>query len=205
MPIGTSIIGGELKNFRIGPIPKNISIHTRPILARVNKSVFGIIGQLIKKSKFLDLFSGSGTVGLEAVSRGAQKVVFVDHSFQVVQWIRKIIARFSEKNRAFFENKDLSVVQCDILKNLYHIGGKYDFIFLSPPYKVRSIPTAWTTKLLQIIYNAHLLSSHSWIILQHHIKENFQVHIGLDCFRKEYYGDTCVSFLRLKALKGVKV
>ena len=205
MPIGTSIISGELKNFRIGPIPKSISTHTRPILARINKSVFGIIGQLIVDSTFLDLFSGSGTVGLEAVSRGARKVIFIDNSTKVVTWIRKIIDQFSSKNKVFFQNKDLSVVQCDIFKGLKWIGCQYDCIFLSPPYKVRGVSTCWTAQLLQIIFSASLLSPNSLIVVQHHIKENFQVHACLNCFRKEYYGDTCVSFFKLKDIKGAEV
>jgi len=102
---------------------------TRPTTDRIKETLFNILGSNVSGSVFLDLFAGSGSVGLEAVSRGALRAVFVDHSRRAVSCIRDNIE---------FTKFDL---QCDVLcmdfmAGLKALEGQYvfDILFLDPPY-----------------------------------------------------------------------
>src|SRR5262249_37512336 len=113
---GTQILGGELRGMDIGPLPNHI--FARPILARIRKSLFDILKTRVPDGKFLDLFSGSGTVGLEALSRGAEKVVFVDQNPQCTRWIEQVIARLSQRNKHFFPGRNIEIHRADATSDL---------------------------------------------------------------------------------------
>lgn len=102
---------------------------TRPTTDRIKETLFNILGPDVPGSVFLDLFAGSGSVGLEAVSRGASRAVFVDHSRRAVSCIRENIQ---------FTKFDLTcdVFCMDFMAALKMIEGQYvfDILFLDPPY-----------------------------------------------------------------------
>ena len=82
---GLRVIGGELKGRRLNQVGGN---STRPISSRVKEALFNIIGVDIKNSAFLDLFGGTGGVGIEAISRGAERVVFVEDDSRTLSTLR---------------------------------------------------------------------------------------------------------------------
>ena len=101
---------------------------TRPTLDRVKESIFNIIQSQIINSNFLDVFSGSGAIGLEAASRGAKKVILCDKSKDAINIINKNIEKTHLKEKIELYNLDYET----LLKN--KIKEKMDIIYIDPPY-----------------------------------------------------------------------
>ncbi len=120
------IIGGSARSIRLKTVEGE---DTRPTADRIKETLFNILGDEVSGAIVLDLFAGSGGLGLEAVSRGAQKAVFVDHSGKAVSCIRDNIEAtgFGDK---------CEVMRMDFRSALKSMAGKYKFglVFLDPPY-----------------------------------------------------------------------
>ena len=101
--------------------------NTRPTLDRVKESVFNILGNVFYEKNVLDLFAGSGALGLEALSRGAKSCDFVDMSKDAINIIKKNIDKCGMKEFS-------SIYQIDFKDILKRTNKKYDFVFLDPPY-----------------------------------------------------------------------
>ncbi|MBI3552619.1 MAG: 16S rRNA (guanine(966)-N(2))-methyltransferase RsmD [Elusimicrobia bacterium] len=170
----------------------------RPISGRIKKSLFDIIRGLLPGSRFLDLFAGTGAVGIEALSRGAGSVVFVDLDKDCVAAIEATVTRMGlgSKARAVFGNalSDLSWLP-------YRAGlEQFDLIFLGPPYKdLEKRPLAYSGKALARVAQAKLLAPGGWMIAQHHVKEDVPAPVGFERVRREKYGDTFLDFFRPSA------
>ena len=102
-------------------------IGTRPTMNRVKESVFATIQDYVKDSIFLDLFAGSGNIGIEAISNGASFCYFVDNNRIAIDIIKKSVNKFDISNKCNLINKDYK----EALKNFKE---KFDIIFLDPPY-----------------------------------------------------------------------
>lgn len=130
-------------------------IETRPTLNRVKESLFNIINQKIYDSKVLDLFSGSGAIGLEFASRGAKEVILCDKSKKAVDIIQQNI------NKTHLEEK-VKLYNCDFKDLLINLKGeKFDIIYLDPPYK-----TDYIKEALQEILNLNLNKKETLIIAE---------------------------------------
>lgn len=158
-------------------------------MRRVKQSLFDIIGRKVENSNFLDLFAGMGSVGIEAISRGAKKTVFVDKDPDCVRIINANLNMCEFKDRA-------EVIRGDIISWMsrgisYNPGEKYNLIFIGPPFKLN------LTKIsLEIVSKYGLLESEGWIICQHHIKEELPGKPDNAPFvlsRQEKYGKTMLS------------
>jgi len=163
--MGIRIIAGKLKNREIKGIPKDKEI--RPILSRIKKSLFDIIRPKISGAKFLDLYAGTGSVGIEAISRGADLVIFVEVDEKLVRILKKNLERFKIENQ-------VEVYQRDILLGLDWLsdfkGEKFfDIIFIGPPYKENL-----TNKTLELISQSGILKENGIIVAQHHKKEKVE-------------------------------
>jgi 16S rRNA (guanine(966)-N(2))-methyltransferase RsmD len=186
------IIAGSRKNRRVFSLP--MSHPVKPISARMRKSVFDIIRPYITGSIFLDLYAGVGTVGLEALSRGAQKAVFVDYDPRCIKVIDKNI-----KNLGFVDNSVL--LKADILKGLiwlkYYSPEGFDIIYIGSPYRDEdNNPLMYSSKTIEMAYSEGLLSEYGFIISQHHNKEKIELPAGLKIYRTEKYGDTIIDFIK---------
>lgn len=122
------VISGSAKGKKLNTIK---GIETRPTLDRVKEALFNIIQFNIKEKVVLDLFSGSGALGIEALSRGAKKAVFCDTSLDAVKIIEQNLNATKLINKSAIINKDY----LDALKELGEKNNKFDLIFLDPPYK----------------------------------------------------------------------
>jgi 16S rRNA (guanine966-N2)-methyltransferase len=167
----------------------------RPISGRIKQSVFDIIAGLVPGSKFLDVFAGTGAVGLEALSRGADYAFFIDLSKACVAQIDAALVKtgLKAKGRAHMGNalSDLSWV------NFRSGVSKFDLIYFGPPYKDEAgRPLALSTPALRKMAEADLLAPKGWMMLQHQVKEEVEVPAGYELFRREKYGDTFVDFIR---------
>lgn len=102
----------------------------RPTLDRVKENIFNIIGPKIRNSVVLDLFAGSGALGIEALSRGAGKCYFVDNSKKSIELVKLNLCYtgLEANSEIFFTDAD------NAIKNLYNRGEKIDYIFVDPPY-----------------------------------------------------------------------
>lgn len=190
---GMTIIGGNFKRLKVGAVPKGLFV--RPMLARMKKSLFDILKTRIAGSAFLDLFAGSGSVGLEALSRGARKVVFIEANPQCQKWIEANLREIAEKG--ILPQPEAKVHRADVLSGLAWLGDKFDIVFSGAPYKDRNKrPLFFVQSLLRAIEKDGLLKEDGWFIAQHHNKEKFETPPSWDFFRQEHYGDNVFSFFK---------
>jgi 16S rRNA (guanine966-N2)-methyltransferase len=179
------IISGSLKGKKLFSLPgKNI----RPTSGRIKESIFNILPSLDRKTMVLDLFAGTGSLSLEALSRGAAHAVLIDNAKASINVIyRNLIAcRFKEHSR---------VIAWDIVMNLnclMRLPRTFNLIFMDPPYgKNMTGPT------LSNLIQSHSLAQNARIIIEHSLKEplqNLPARIAVSDERR--YGKTLVSFLR---------
>lgn len=135
---------------------------TRPTLDRVKESLFGILGPYIGDARFLDLFSGSGSIGLEALSRGAKKCIMIEKDSEALKYIIENINNlgFEKVSRAYKNDVERAV---EILGKKRE---KFDIIFMDPPYRDEVC-----SKVLKAIKKAEILEENGLIICEHHIAE----------------------------------
>jgi 16S rRNA (guanine(966)-N(2))-methyltransferase RsmD len=170
--------------------PKGYEV--RPILARIRKSLFDILRPRLADALFLDLFAGAGTVGLEAISNGARRAVFVDSSTDSCRMIEHNAADLGFADR-------VEVRQGDAIRDMLWLAGeKFDIVFLGPPYKDEGKkPLALTVPTLARLAESDVLADGGVVIGQHHEKEPLA---GLDprweIFRTNEYGDSTLTFFR---------
>jgi len=162
---------------------------TRPTTDRVRESIFNIIAPHIINTSVLDLFAGTGALGLEAISRRAASVFFIDSSAAAVQTIQKNITACRAENRAW-------VLRWDISKNLNCLHSDtpaYDLVFMDPPYnKNYIVPT------LKNLVKQNVLKDGSTIIIEHSDAEPVPQNLpGIQLADQRTYGKTLVSFLRV--------
>ncbi|MGB9500478.1 MAG: 16S rRNA (guanine(966)-N(2))-methyltransferase RsmD [Dissulfuribacterales bacterium] len=178
------IIGGKLKGKKLTPFRGN---STRPTTDRVRESIFNICASKISNANVLDLFAGTGALGLEALSRGAASAVFIDSATNSVKTIYKNIESCRMADRA-------KVIKWDILKNLNCLYGKraiYDLIFMDPPYNENAIGP-----VLKNLINSDVLKTGTTIIIEHSVSKSILENIGgYDLTDRRKYGKTLVSFL----------
>jgi 16S rRNA (guanine966-N2)-methyltransferase len=189
------IIAGTHRGRKIFSVPKDKFV--KPISARIRQSFFDIVRPYVTGAVLLDLYAGVGTVGLEALSRGASKVVFVEKEGICVKTIEKNLASlgFAEKGK---------VLKADVLsglKWLEHFSDYkgYDLVFMGPPYRTsENLPLFYSMETLTMAAEAGIVTPTGMIVVQHHKKEVLSAVPGLEHVRHERYGDTDLDFFRLK-------
>ncbi|MBI2093006.1 MAG: 16S rRNA (guanine(966)-N(2))-methyltransferase RsmD [Deltaproteobacteria bacterium] len=180
------VISGTAKGRKLyAPRTHNI----RPALDKVKGAIFNILFN-VEGLRVLDLFAGTGAVGIEALSRGATHCTFVDAADEAVTIIRKNIALCSFEDRAKLFPKRVDVSIDYFAKH----EQKFDLIFVDPPYLKDLVnPT------LEKIANAGILAPTGRIIVEHHPKEPIQSPISpIFLVDQRKYGQTLISFLAFK-------
>jgi len=167
-------------------------ISTRPTLDRVKESLFNIIQNDIEDTTVLDLFAGSGAIGIEFLSRRAKQVYFCDKSSKAVAMIEKNLEKTKLKEKAIVYNKDY--IDCiNTVKNI-----KFDIIFLDPPYKEEFAPDA-----IEKISNLQLLKDDGIIIIEtdepeRDINRINNMNINYKIYDLRKYGRVSLIFLKWK-------
>lgn len=161
---------------------------TRPTLDRVKESLFNIIQNEIPNSTFLDLFSGSGAIGLEAASRGAKKAILCDKSKEAINIINKNIQKTHLKDKVEFYNLNYETLLGSYIKE------KIDIVYIDPPYD-----SDFATKSVELIIKHKLIDEKSKIIIETDNEQrildklkNLQVEI----IDKRKYGRAVLIFLK---------
>jgi len=180
--VGIRVIAGKAKGRKLYMVPGD---STRPVGDRVKEAFFNIIGPEIQESAFLDLFAGTGSVGIEALSRGAAEVVLIDRE--------RIAIRTIEENLKITSLEDNAVVlHRDAFKFLERCKeARFDYVYIAPPqYK-----ELWKHALLFLDENQDCLYPDARIIAQIHPKEYED--LDLSVLRKSderKYGNTLLVF-----------
>ena len=148
-----------------------------------------MLGRDLQGSNVLDLFSGSGSLGLEAISRGAAKVYFVDNSLKSIKLIKS--------NLELLKNKDCEckVIKSDIVKFLEHFEDfAADFVFLDPPYK---IDAAAMKSIFNILTDKSGIFKNATIVYEYFSKRDISCETGtLQIIKNSHFGDKIVSYIR---------
>ncbi len=178
------VISGSAKGCRL-QVPRGFTV--RPTPDRAKEGLFNIIGDRLTDCRFLDLYAGSGAIGIEALSRGAAEAVFVEKRPRVAEIIRRNLIRAKLPDHA-------SVVVADVgkvLEKLKKRGEFFDIIFADPPYMLKN-----GLEILQVIANNDVLGVNGLVIWEHASAANVPAKVGnMLCIKAVRYGDTAFAFL----------
>lgn len=160
-------------------------LQTRPTTDRVKEALFSVIQFDIPMAVVLDLFGGTGQLGIEALSRGAKRAVFVDESEKACKLIRENLRRTRLEQEA-------SVIRCDYLAYLRHCTEKYDIVFLDPPYAEVFLENA-----LKMITEIDILQSGGIIVTERPLGKDLPYEFEGYTRSKDYkYGSTLITLYR---------
>ncbi len=174
------IISGELKGRILRSVEK---AEVRPSSDKVKGSIFNVLKDEIEGKRVLDLFAGSGNLGIEALSRRAESVTFVDSSPQSVKVIKENIESLNLGKRSKIVNKDC-------LRVMPKLEGKFGIIFADPPYLC-----GFAQKVIDLTLRGDILEKNGILVLEHHKKETFECpEEKLIYLKAKRFGDTMVSF-----------
>ena len=175
------VISGSSRGRKLVPITGD---RVRPTSDRAKEDIFNIITHNIRHARVLDIFAGTGALGIEALSRGAEEAVFIDLDCTLIHKNIRLCR---------FEDRAL-ILNIDILRSPFPqtITSKtFDFIFIDPPYG-----KGYIEKILHKEKFIELMAPDALIIAEHGLKENLQIHIPcLDIFRQKKYSGTIISFI----------
>lgn len=178
------IVGGEAGGRRI-QAPEGRE--TRPTTERVREAIFSILGGDMTGDVVLDVFSGSGAMALEAISRGAESAVMFDSSRQAGNIIRKNIAALGYGGKARFINREWKPALAGIS------GVQFTVVFIDPPYKRVEEYMAVITELKA----RDLLTDGAHLVLEHELKTAWaEFPEGFEPLKPHKYGETAVTLLR---------
>lgn len=164
---------------------------TRPTTDRIKETLFNMIAFDLPSCQFLDLFSGSGGIGIESLSRGAAHAVFVDQGEAALSCIRGNL----EKTRLTADATVLGMSAMQALNQLAHQKACFDIIFMDPPYALDGI-----SEILAAIEKYGLLSEDGYIILERSSKTIVNLPQNLVLWKEKAYKTTTLSFIKREAL-----
>lgn len=180
------ITGGRLRGRRLASF-KGLEI--RPTSDRVREAIFDILGHHLRGEKVLDLFAGTGSLGIEALSRGASWALFIDHSPKAIDLIGKNLKLCGLETEGVVLRKDL-------LKGFPHrhrlLEEKVDLVFVDPPYRKGMIPP-----VLEELCGLGILESSATLVVQSEQKEVLPACVRrLEMVKSRIYGDTRITLYR---------
>lgn len=152
------IITGIYKGRRLKLVP---SSSVRPMQDKVKGALFNIVGDRLRGSLCLDGFAGTGSIGLEALSRGADRCVFVDEFYPSVKVIKQNVAKCGAEEKSVVIHKEFNRAVIDLAKQ----GVRFDVIFLDPPYRLLE-----ERNPLKVLRKRALLKPGGLIVLRHYFK-----------------------------------
>lgn len=180
------VIAGSARHIPLKTVPGS---NTRPTTDRIKETLFNMLQFQLTDASILDLFSGSGAIGIEALSRGAQKAVFVENQRQAAACIYENLENTRLKEKA-------QVYVTDVVSGLRQLAGKevFDFIFMDPPYQ-----EAYEQKVLEVISSTGLADNNTVIIIEalKGTDFGFAKEYGFEIYKEKVYKTNKHVFLRL--------
>ena len=173
----------------------------RPTSDRLRETLFDVLGQDVARSRFLDLFAGTGAIGIEALSRGAREAMFVENHAPAATLIRRNLESLGIRNGA-------TVLCADALRGLQMLAtgrkgknSQFDYIFLDPPYAAAKD----YARVLESLSSENLLAPGGVVIAEHRRSFPLTEEAGaLECYRVLIQGDAALSFYRRAGLAAGK-
>ena len=182
------VIAGTAKRIQLKTIE---GMDTRPTTDRIKETLFNMISEYLADSRFLDLFSGSGAIGIEALSRGAAFASFVEQNPKAVTCIKENLKTTKLEGRA-------KVLATDVLSALRRMEGneKFDYIFMDPPYD-----QLLEKQVLAYLKNSDLLSEDALIIVEASLETEFDYaeEFGFSIIKEKIYKTNKHIFLEREA------
>lgn len=180
------IISGKYK----GRVLKGFDIiGTRPTMDRVKESVFAMIQDYIRESTVLDLYSGTGNLGIEAISNGASKAYLVDNNLVAINTIKDNINSLNIKEAIVINKNAKDALNVFLLNKII-----FDIIFLDPPYNTDEL----NNSLSFINRNFNMLSINGIIVCETEIEIDYLLYDNLYIFKERKYGIKKVTILKRK-------
>lgn len=182
------VISGAYKGRILKTVP---DLSVRPATDRVKQTLFDMLANRIEMdgANVLDLFAGSGGLGIEALSRGAQHTTFVENDDDA--------ARFIEQNiRMIGCEGQTSLVETDAVTFINRCNESFDLIFADPPYGFEE-----TTNIPQMIFNRNMIAQHGYLLIEHMNELRFESTPLYAAGPEKRFGKTLVSFFRHHSLK----
>ena len=179
------VISGSARGHKlVSPTGLNI----RPTTDRVKEAVFSMMQEDIMGSDFLDLFSGTGAIGIEALSRGAKSCTFVDSSRESIEVIDKNIKHVSKA----IENLNYKILSQDICVAVNSLKSKsFDIIFMDPPYDKEVIDG-----VLKNIFDNDILKEDGFIVIEQSKNKNLPSENEFKIFKTKNYGLTTIIIMK---------
>ncbi len=181
------IIGGEFGSRKL-KTPGKLAM--RPTSDRLRETLFNVLGPAIEDSLFIDLYAGTGAIGIEALSRGAREAIFVEMHPAAVRLIHENLESLKIASR-------LEVIATDAARALDQLAHRKllaDFIFLDPPYDNADE----RLRILEMLDESHLIAPSGIVIVEHSVKTELPERFDrLELSRLLEQGDAALSFYRL--------
>jgi len=166
-------------------VPKKYDI--RPTLDRIKGVIFSSLAERIPDTNVLDLYAGTGGLGIEALSRGAASAVFVEENAEATQCIKNNLTKCHlEGGKVYHQSVSRFVNE--------HISDKYDIIFADPPYDKTNKDTV-KVPLLEMV--RPMLCAGGIFVLEHYRTKIAPEEVGYEVIRHRNYGETCLTFWKL--------
>ena len=176
------VIAGDLKGRIIKPVK---GMDTRPTTDKVKENIFNIIGPYFDGGIGLDLFGGSGNLGIEGISRGLDKVIFTDKQFQAYSTIKENLKTLRIEDQA-------EVYKNDAYKALKSLADRqmiFDIIFLDPPYKGQKI-----NEIIEFVHEHNMLATDGLIMAECLKEDVLHEAVGdIEVIRRVEYGITAIT------------
>lgn len=170
------VIAGKARRIQLKTIE---GLQTRPTTDRIKETLFNMIAHGLCDATFLDLFAGSGAIGIEALSRGAAKAVFVEKNPKAVSCIKENLNRTNLESEA-------EIMVTDVITALRRLDGqkKFDYIFMDPPYN-----NLLEKDVLNFLANSDLLSEDALIIIEASLETDFSYleEMGFSLIKRKEY------------------
>lgn len=175
------VISGAFRGLNLKPVPGK---NTRPTSGKVKEAMFSMIMPYFNQGIALDLFAGTGSLGIEAVSRGYSKAYLVDKAYKAINVINENV----EKTR---QSEDFSVLKMPATEALQYFSKNnvsFDLVFLDPPYRMKI-----TEKLIQDMIDLQLLNQDAVIVDETDYEVELANIDGIELLKKKDYKDTNVA------------
>ena len=182
------IIGGNFKSKKLF-LPKDRN--TRPLKDIVKESIFNLIkhskkiNTQIENSMVLDLFSGTGSFGIECISRGAKKVIFFENYPEALKILKKNLNLLKDMNNYEIYEKNFF----NFFSSNKNFNLKFDIIFIDPPYRETKI-----NEIIKIIFKKKMLIKNGILIIHRHKKDDIKISNKLNILEDRSYGISKILF-----------
>lgn len=184
--LGVRVISGSARGLKLNAPGDD---RVRPTTDRVKESMFNIVQDWVYDSQVLDLFAGSGALGIEALSRGASQAVFCDNSLDSIKIIKSNIEKARVVDRSQIVSGDFK--RC--LRDMEAKNQSFDMIFVDPPYY-----EGLFEEVLDTIRSCKILKKDGIVIVEHDAKKPIGQVEGLEVYKEKKYGITMLTFYCLE-------